>query len=106
MQHAQLVSELYYDYTIYFPKCYRYFIKEEAAPNNRYLVVYNGNVHYSDSNETIYIDELQDISNCYVCLQAGQKREQYLLNLFKYLIKRYKWTEDILEIEYKKIENN
>jgi hypothetical protein len=106
MQHAQLVSELYHDYTVYFPKCYRYFIKEEAMPNNRYLIVHNDKVHYSNSKEIIYIDELEDISNCYVCLQGGQTREKYLLHLFQYLIKRYKWTEDRLEEEYKKIENN
>ena len=106
MQHAQLVSELYYDYTVYFPKCYRYFIKEDAAPNNHYLIVHNGKVHYSDSEKDIYIDELQDISNCYVCLQGGQTREEYLLTLFQYLIKRYKWTEDTVEEEYKKIEDN
>jgi hypothetical protein len=106
MQHAQLVSELYDDYTVYFPKCYRYFIKENAVPNNHYLIVNNDKVHYSNSKETIYIDELADISNCYVCLRGGQTREKYLLHLFQYLIKRYKWTEDILEAEYKKIENN
>ena len=104
MQHAQLVSELYYDYTVYFPKCYSYFIKEDATPNNHYLIVHSGKVHYSDSEQTIYIDELQDISNCYVCLKGGQTREQYLLDLFQYLIKRYKWTEDILEEEYSKID--
>ena len=106
MQTAQLISELYYDYTVYFPKCYRYFIKEHAIPNNHYLVVHNGKVHYSDSEKDIYIDELQDISNCYVCLQGGQTREEYLLTLFQYLIKRYYWTEDVLEAKYNKLENN
>jgi len=106
MQNAQLVSELFYEYTVYFPKCYLYFIKEDAVPNNHYLIAYNGKVRYSDSDEMIYIDELADISNCYVCLQGGQSREDYLREIFRYLIKRYKWTEDTVEEEYKKIEDN
>jgi len=106
MQNAQLVSELFDDYTVYFPKCYRYFIKMDNVPNNHYLVAYKDKVHYSDSNQMIYIDELADLSNCYVCLQAGQSREDYLRRIFGYLIKRYKWTEDTVEEEYKKIEDN
>ena len=106
MQNAQLVSELFDDYTVYFPKCYRYFIKEEANPNNKYLILDNEKLHYSNSKEMISIHELKDISNCYVCLQGGQRREDYLMGIFQHLIKRYKWTEDTVEEEYKKIEDN
>ena len=100
IQHAQLISELFYEYAVYFPKCYRIFIKKEPNPNNHYLLVNKNEIYYSDSNKTIYIDELEDISNCYVCLQPGQNREHYLTNLFQYIIKRYKWTEDTVEEIY------
>lgn len=105
MQNAILVSELYAEYTIYFPKCYRYFIKDDYTPNDRFLIVLDNNVRYEHSAEEIYIDELEDLSNCYVRLQPNQRHVDYLNHFFQYIIKRYKWTEDMVENVYKKSEN-
>lgn len=102
MQNAILVSELFLEYAIYFPKCYRYFIKDEMIPNDRYLIILDDLVRYEHTEETIYIDDLADLSNCYVRLQPKQREVEYLITFFQYLIKRYKMTEDTVEEEYAK----
>ncbi len=106
MQNAILVSELFLEYTIYFPKCYRFFIKEDMIPNDRYLLVLEDTVRYDHTTEMIYIDDLADLSNCYVRLQPKQKEVEYLITFFQYLIKRYKMSEDTVEQEYKKLEDS
>ena len=105
-QNDILVGELFLEYTIYFPKCYRYFINENGRPNRAYLIVSNDTILYNGSDKKLTMKELEDVSNCWVMLEKGQSEEQYLIGLFKYLINRYRFTEEVLEQEYALREDN
>ena len=101
-QNETLVGELFLEYTIYFPRCYEYFIQKDFNPNRSYLLVLNDTIKHNGSDKTLTMTELKDVCNCWVMLEKGQSEEKYLIGLFQYLIKRYRLSENSLE----KIYNN
>ena len=102
-QNNDLISELYLNYSIYFPKCYLYFIKDNAVPNNKYLLVSEEGLTFYNSNESVTIRDVKDISNCWVRLGYNQTELNYIINFFKHVMKLSNLSEDSLERLYNAI---